>query len=368
MKVKKIKSRKIWLNVGYAVLFCALGWYLRGRFMPDYAAMMPMNETPSVVVAPLIKKDIAPRKKFIAQAEAINSVDLMPQVSGYLEEILFKDGSYVNENDAVFIIEQRRYKADLKAAQASVKQLKREYERIVKLHRTGDVADKQRDLAESALEQAEAALDQAQLNFEHTRIVSPISGFIGKALVTKGNLVSPNAQKLARVVQTNPIRIAFSVTDKERAAFMQKTRESQEILVDVVLPDGNIKTVNANRLFADNEVNPATATLPVYLDLENEDHVLVPGNYVDIYFRFDIGKQSLLVPQMALSADVNGTYVMTVNADNVAEQKYITLGDVVDDKQVVLSGLNDTDKVVIQGLQKVRNGGKVKPTIAPVQP
>ncbi len=368
MKVKKIKSRKILINVGWAILFCALGWYLRGRFMPDFAAMMPANETPAVVVSALTKKDIAARKKFIAQTEAINSVDLMPQVSGYLEEILFKDGAYIQENEPVFIIEQRRYKADLKAAEAAVKQLKREYERIVKLHKTGDVADKQRDMAESALEQAEAALDQARLNLEHTRIVSPISGYIGKALVTKGNLVSPNAQKLARIVQTNPIRIAFSVTDKERAAFMKKTRESQEILVDVVLPDGNIKTISADKLFADNEVNPATATLPVYLDLENEDHVLVPGNYVDIYFRFDMGKQSLLVPQMALSADVNGTYVMTVNADNIAEQKYITLGDVIDDKQVVLSGLADTDKVIVQGLQKVRNGGKVKPTVLPVQP
>ena len=112
-------------------------------------------------------------------------------------------------------------------------------------------------------------------------------------------------------------------------------------------------------LFFGNEVNPETATVPVYVDLPNADNLLVPGNYVDIVPRFEKSKNAVLVPQMALSEDVNGSYVMVVNKDNIIEQKYIVLGEVIGDMQIVQSGLSGQEKVVVQGLQKVRNGIKV---------
>ena len=205
----------------------------------------------------------------------------------------------------------------------------------------------------------------AKLNLEYTEIKSPINGVIGKALITKGNLVNSNTQKLARIVQTRPIRVGFSVTDKERSVFMQKLKEAQDVFVDIVLPNGEIETEEAKNLFFSNEVNRDTATIPVYIDSLNSKDLLVPGNYVDIFIRFTTKKMALLVPQVALSEDANGTYVMVIkqagNNKYVAEQKYITLGDVVDDMQIVNSGLNDEDIVVIQGLQKVRNGSEVKP-------
>ncbi|MBP3546963.1 MAG: efflux RND transporter periplasmic adaptor subunit [Alphaproteobacteria bacterium] len=360
MKVKKIKNRNIFWRLGYSLLCCALGWYLHGKFTPAYVPMNN-NEIPHVLVSGLKTSDISAKKKYIAQVEAINSVDIVPQVSGYLEEILFKDGAYVNQNDNIFIIEQRRYKADLKSAEAAVKQLKNEYNRIKSLHKNKYMSDRDLDVAESNLLQAEAALDQAKLNLEHTEIKSPISGYIGKALVTKGNLVSSSTQKLARIVQTSPIRIAFSVSDKERSAFMQKAKESKNIGVDIVLPNGKTETASIDSLFFDNEVNATTATIPVYIDSENKDNLLVPGNYVDIYFRFGGSKEALLVPQMALSADVNGTYVM-IAENNKIRQQYLELGDVIDDMQIVLSGLSGDEKVVIQGLQKIRNGSEVSVT------
>ncbi|MBQ8436163.1 MAG: efflux RND transporter periplasmic adaptor subunit [Alphaproteobacteria bacterium] len=363
MRVKKIKSSGIIYKVAYSLLCCALGWYLHGKFSPDFSAMMHDNEQPRVLVKALSKGDVSAKKKYIAQVEAINSVDIVPQVSGYLEQILFNDGAYVEKDEQIFLIEQRKYQADLQAAEAAVKQLRNEYNRITSLHKNKYVSDKERDIAESNLEQAEAALDLAKLNLEYTEIKSPISGYIGKALVTAGNLVSPNTQKLARVVQTDPIRIAFSVTDKERSAFMQKAGEAKDVFLDIAMPNGTINTVTARNMFFDNEVNPDTATVPVYIDSDNKDNLLVPGNYVDIYVRFDNKQEALLVPQVALSADVNGSYVMTVNKDNIVEQKYIELGDVIEDMQVVKSGLNGHEQVIIQGLQKVRNGIKVQPTL-----
>ncbi|MBR4927125.1 MAG: efflux RND transporter periplasmic adaptor subunit [Alphaproteobacteria bacterium] len=361
MKVKKIKISGVLFKLGYTVACCALGWYLHGRFAPQGTGGYTMG-TPHVLVSELTKGDTSARKKYIAEAQAINAVDIMPQVSGYLEEILFKDGSFVAKDQNIFIIEQRKYQADVQAAEAVVKQLSAEFKRKTTLHKGGYVSDKEKDIAESNLHQAEAALDMARLNLEHTEIKSPIDGYIGKTLITKGNLVSPNSQKLARVVQMNPIRIAFSVSDKERSDFMQKASKAESVSLDVVLPNGQTRSISAQNLFFDNEVNPQTATIPVYVDFPNDDNLLIPGNYVDIYVRFSDKQEALLVPQVALIADVNGTYVLTVDGTGTVEQKYVTLGDVIEDKQIVLSGLNGDEQVIVQGLQKVRAGIQVNTT------
>lgn len=362
MKVKKIKSRKIYLNTAYAVALIMFGWYLHASLSPRSGNWV--QEVPSVQVQRLKQQDVSAKKKYIAQVEPINSVDIVPQVSGYIEQILFQNGAEVKKGDVLFVIEQRRYIDNLKAAQATTKQLEADYKRLMSLHHKKFISDKELEVAESNLKNAEAAEDLAKLNLEYTEVKSPIDGVIGKALVTVGNLVSSNTQKLARVVQERPIRIVFSVTDKERSVFMNKLEEAQDVFVDIVLPNGSIKTEEAKNLFFSNEVNPDTATIPVYLDAENKDNLLVSGNYVDIYMRFTSRKMALLVPQMALSEDANGTYVMTIAQDGdkyIAKQKYLALGDVIDDQQVVLSGLDADDKVIVQGLQKVRDNGEVKP-------
>jgi membrane fusion protein (multidrug efflux system) len=362
MYVKHIKSSKIWSKAAYAAVCIAFGWYLHAKFTPDFSAMMQNNEPPQVLVKGLKKADVSAKKKYIAQIEAINSVDIVPQVSGYLEAVLFSDGAFVHQGDEIFSIEQRKYKADLKAAEASLTQIASDYKRIESLHKKKFVSDKELDIAKSNLEKAEAAVDLARLNMEYTKIKAPISGYIGKNLVSVGNLVSPNTPKLARIVQAQPIRIAFSVSDKERSAFMHRAQTAKDVSVDVVMPNGKVETTAVSNLFFGNEVNPETATIPVYIDMENADNLLVPGNYVDIMIRFNEGKEVVLVPQVALSADVNGSYVMVVGHDDTVEQKYIELGDPVDDMQVVRSGLNGDEKVIIQGLQKVRAGLKVHPT------
>ena len=370
MKVRKIASRKIYLNALYAICLVLFGWYLNSRLSPKTTGFV--KETPSVQVNGLKKQDISPRKKFIAQVEAINSVDVIPQVSGYLEEIKFDNGTQVKEGDILFVIEQRRYKDNLKAAKATRKQLAADYKRMVSLHEKQFISDKELESSESSLKNAEAAEDLARLDLEYTEVKSPINGIIGKALVTVGNLVSMNTQKLARIVQTDPIRIVYSVSDKQRLEFREKMNEDVELYVDIVMSDGKVISQPANNIFVGNEVNATTATIPVYVDVDNKDGALVPGNYVDIYMRATMPQMALTVPQTALAEDVHGTYVMTVKKVEdgkkyVAEQKYIKLGDVIDDRQVVLSGLDENDFVVVEGIQKVRNGGEVKPIFVDVE-
>ena len=186
-------------------------------------------------------------------------------------------------------------------------------------------------------------------------------GYIGKALVTKGNRVIASQNVLAKVIQLNPIRIAFTLTDKEFIAFKNSQNDIQnsKIKARITLPDGTTKIKKFLSSFADNEVSTTTATVTVFGDFENDDETLIPGSYVQLAVILDDTK-AVLVPQAALLQDENGFYAFAVNADGIAEERRLVLGDVIGDKQVVKSGLNAGDKVVIKGVQKLKHGQKVQ--------
>lgn len=361
MDEKKTEYNGIIKKCVYAAIFVGIGAYLHTLCTPDVSAVMGANKPPYVLTRPLIKGDVSEKEKHIAKVEAINSVDIVPQVSGYLEKILFESGSEVKKDDTIFIIEQTQYKADVEKAEATVEQAQKQYNRLSALNKSKYTSDKDFEEIESSLRKAKAELEIAKLNLEHSEIKSPIDGTIGKALVSVGNFVNSSSGKLARIVQTSPIRIAFSLSDKERLIIMKNEGVGEDAFVEIVLPNGDIKKAETKNVFADNEVDPTTATIPVYLDVDNSDNLLVPGNYVDIYIHYKAAEDALLVPQQALMADINGTYVMVVNADNKVEQKYIIIGPATGENQVVKSGLTGNERVIVQGLQKVAPGMMVNP-------
>ena len=375
MQVGKLKNRVIIKRVIFFLLCGAVGWYLKGRLDPPAVGMAGAGGgTPYVLIQKLETRDIAPKKTYIGHVEPIKSVDLMPQVTGYVEKVLFEEGSFVNEGDILFIIEQQRYianvelrQAELESAEANLVKTERDYKRQSSLSKqnyaskaTLDTAESSYLQAKAAVAQAKANLDLAKINLGYTEIKAPISGRIGKALVTEGNYVSSATQRLARIVQTNPIRVAFSVTDKDMLN-MRQTYDSQasQLQTELVLANGTVLVNHLQSRFADNEVNTDTATITIYAEYTNDQNLLIPGNYVDIRIGEKQPQLALLVPQAALAQDQHGNYVVTVNEEGIAEQRRVELGDVIGDKQVVLNGLSSDDKVVVQGLQKVQNGQKV---------
>ena len=375
MQVGKLKNRVIIKRVIFFLLCGAVGWYLKGRLDPPAIGMAGAGGgTPYVLIQKLETRDIAPKKTYIGHVEPIKSVDLMPQVTGYVEKVLFEEGSFVNEGDILFIIEQQRYianvelrQAELESAEANLVKTERDYKRQSSLSKqnyaskaTLDTAESSYLQAKAAVAQAKANLDLAKINLGYTEIKAPISGRIGKALVTEGNYVSSATQRLARIVQTNPIRVAFSVTDKDMLN-MRQTYDSQasQLQTELVLANGTVLVNHLQSRFADNEVNTDTATIAIYAEYTNDQNLLIPGNYVDIRIGEKQPQLALLVPQAALAQDQHGNYVVTVNEEGIAEQRRVELGDVIGDKQVVLNGLSSDDKVVVQGLQKVQNGQKV---------
>ncbi len=376
MRVGKLQKHVIIKNVIILGLCVAFGWFLKSRLTPPMAGMGMMGGgTPYVLVQKLETRNIAPKNTYIGHVEAIKSVNLKPQITGYVEKVLFEEGSQVNEGDILFVIEQERYlatvdlrEAELASAKANLVRAERDYKRQSSLSKQNYASKATLDAAESTYLQAKAAVAQAKANLDlakidlgYTEIKAPISGHIGKALVTEGNYVSSATQTLARIVQTNPIRVAFSLTDKDMLNARQLYGDKgAKLQTELVLSNGTVLVNHLQSRFTDNEVNTDTATVAVYAEYTNDQDLLIPGNYVDIRVGEKEPQMALLVPQAALAQDEHGNYVMVVNDENIAEQKRVTLGDVVEDKQVVLEGLDAEDKVIIQGLQKVRQGQPVK--------
>ncbi|MBE6453906.1 MAG: efflux RND transporter periplasmic adaptor subunit [Alphaproteobacteria bacterium] len=376
MQVVKVQKRKIVLNFVIIALSVATGWYIKAKLTPQAAGMAGMGGgVPHVLVEEVIKTDVSPQKKFIATVEAINSVNLIPQVSGYIDKVLFQEGSVVQEGDILFVIEQDRYianvdltKAALESAKANLVKTERDYRRQKALSSQNYASKSTLDTAESAYLQAKAAVAQAQANLElaqidmqHTEIKAPFTGAIGKALVTQGNFVSSNTQTLARIVQKSPIRVAFSVTDKDHNLFNNlgvsglKTRLS--------LPSNQMFEEELNSAFVNNEINPNTATMSVYLEYQNKDHKLVPGNYVDVIISSAEENPAIIINPAAVMQDANGAYVFVVDNEGKVTETRVQLDGMFKSKQIVLAGLEGGEKIIVNGLQKVKDGAVVRASL-----
>lgn len=379
MKIGQVSNRKIIRQVLILVLCVAIGWYLKGKLTPQMPMMMGAGGDPYVLVKEVEQQSISPKKSFIGHVEAIKSVDLTPQVTGYVEKVLFQEGSLVNEGDILFIIEQKRYlanvelrEAELAKAKANLVRIEKDYKRQASLNKQQFASEAKLDIAYSDLLQAKAAIKQAQANLDlakidldYTEIKAPITGYIGKALVTEGNYVSSATQNLARIVQVDPIRVAFSVSDKDYLNMRNKrlAEGNDAIRTELVLPNGQVLVNHLKSRFTNNEINTETATIAIYTEYSNENKLLIPGNYVDIRIGDKNDTIATLIPQASIAQDEHGNYVVIVNDEDIAEQRRVELGDVMGEKQIVLDGVTAGEKVIIQGLQKIKNGQKVKASL-----
>lgn len=353
------------------------------------AAQAPAGAPPpAVMVAQVETEDIAPAREFIGRVEAVQAVDLRARVQGFLEEVSFHEGQDVKAGDVLFRIEPDRYEAalakaeaQLASARATLKNAELNLDRRQELSRRGNVsmaeldsAIADRDSAAAAVESAEAGVQAAQLDLGYTKIVSPIAGRIGHAAVTQGNLVGPDSGPLARVVQLDPIRVVFSVSERDFVAVSRQMAGAtpaeigKGFVPTLRLADGSAYSERGKVDFTDNVVDPATATIAVRALFSNPDGLLLPGQTVNVVVRPAEGRQMPVVPMSAVQENRQGRFVLVVGAQNRVEIRPIKTGAQVRQAWSVEEGLAPGDTIIVEGLQKVRPGAIVRPVRAPPSP
>jgi membrane fusion protein (multidrug efflux system) len=374
-----------WLMAS-ACLF-GLGWLVRGWMPPAAGAggppqmMGPPPGAPVPVVAQAAEEAaLNPPVTFIGHVEPVRDVDLRAQIDGYVEEVSFQEGSMVKAGDVLFTIDSEQYQARVALRQAELAQAEAALDRAERYQKRLEASDARGisqanlDTAKSdamqgraSIQQAKANLALAEIDLKHTRMVAPIDGRIGRTAANVGDFVSPTLGTLVRIVQVDPIRVVFSVTDREYL----KVRESiadeavQDALrVRLKLPTGTILDVTGMRDFENNEMSAETATLPVRVRFKNADGLLVPNGYVTVMIDQAAPKKWPTVSQSALVHDREGQLVYVVGADGKAQARRVETGSQLDGRVEIRKGLGVGEQVVVQGVQKVVPGQPVQPMAA----
>ena len=336
---------------------------------------------PLVTVVVVTEQEVNSAKEYVGHVEAIQQVSLQARVGGFLQQVNFKEGSKVRAGDTLYVIEQPPYqarvavaKARATKAQATLTQASNYLGRI-QVALTGAVSATDIESAESAeleasaeLEEAQATLALAELDLSYTRILAPISGRIGATSLTIGNLCGPTSGPLARIVQIDPIRIQYSVSENDLAAIKlaqadaSSSRDKNLLRAQIRLPGGEILKLSGQLDFVDNVVDASTGTISVRLIFDNPDGLLLPGQYVTVLISPKQAKLMSVIPQSAVLEDRDGRYVLLVNAQNQVEQRRISTGVISGALWTIESGLSAGETVIVQGVQKVRPGQTVKTT------
>ncbi len=340
---------------------------------------------PAVTVMTVKSQEVNPPREYVGRMEAIQSVALRARVEGFLEKVSFREGSDVNENDLLYMIEQAPYQARFNEAQAKVSEsqaaLKRArlYLKRLQTVKSGGVSASDLDSALSTadqaaarFEEAKANLEQARLNLNYTTIRAPIDGRIGRTAYTQGNLVGPGSQALAHIVQIDPIRVVYSMGEAdllEAQMAIQKGGRAQAYLQDhlvprLKMPNGEIYPEAGQIDFIDNQVDPKTGTIAVRAIFKNDREILLPGQFVTVQISLRKAETFPVIPQSAVMEDREGRYVFTVDNNNAVQLRRVVTGAVIHTQWVVESGLKAGETIVVKGVQKVTPGQTVNPILA----
>ncbi len=337
---------------------------------------------PVVTVQAITEGAVTPPTERIARIEAQEAVDLRARVTGFLDSIDFKPGAYVKKGDLLFAIEPARFDAAVAAAQAQVaradatRKLARDtLARNVELVRQNAMARVSREEAQTALDVAQAELAamqanlaKAELDLSYTRITAPLSGRISQSNFSVGNLVGADSGTLARLVQIDPIRVVFSVTEGEivslrQAEGAQGNAQRDALHLRLRLPNGEIYDQEGSLEFIGPEVDIRTATAAVRVLFPNPNGLLMPGQSVRIISEDRKVETGPLIAQSAVLQDREGRFVYVVDEANVARQRRIETGAKIGERWAVQRGVKLGEKVVVQGVQRLSDGMLVQPQV-----
>jgi membrane fusion protein (multidrug efflux system) len=327
--------------------------------------------------------------EYVGQTLGSKNVEVRARVTGIVEKRLFQEGSFVKAGQTLFVIDPKPYAAqveqadaDLARAQAQKAQADREAARLKPLaerkaigQKEADDAASNADLAAAAVKAAQAKLDELKLNWGYTRVVAPISGLTSRAQVSEGSLATTNQTLLTTISQTNPIWVAFTISENEQLRLNRAVTSGQlEVPKDnayevtVKLSDGSAFPRKGKINFADTRVNPTTGTYEMRAEIPNADAALKPGQFVRVVLRGAQRKDAIAVPQTAVLDGPQGKFVYVTAKDkdgkDIAQPRPVTVGDWVDanggNLWVIEQGLKPGDVVIVDGVAKLMPGAPIK--------
>jgi membrane fusion protein, multidrug efflux system len=346
------------------------------------AAAQSAPPLPAVSVTPVVSRQVTETVDYIGRITAIEKVDIVARVPGFIEERNFTEGQEVKQGDLLFRIEQATYKAAVDQARATLAKAKAtevnaklQFERGKELVRNQNIPQATLDqraadeaAAQAGVMEAQAALEQAEINLGYTEIRSPIDGRIGLAILTKGNLVQPSSGRLATIVSQDPIYVLFPVSQRNLLDYYRRRPDADKngpVTVRIKLPNGTVYPHPGLANFLDVQVDPTTDTVAVRATVPNPEHLLIPGGVVSVSVERGEPKSALTVPQSAVLLDQAGRYVLVVDAAKKVEQRRVTTGAEQGRNIVVTEGLKEGEQVIVEGIQKVRPGQVVTATVVP---
>ncbi|WP_324753895.1 efflux RND transporter periplasmic adaptor subunit [Roseovarius sp. Pro17] len=334
---------------------------------------------PGVVAQKIESKPITDPAIFSGTVEAIDSVDIMARVQGFLQKTGFEAGQRVNSDDVLFEIESAPYDAVVSSAKARVAQAEAQYKNAMQEYERQRVLVERNATAQSRLDQveaeaavakadvasAEAQLDSAKIDQAYTNVHAPFAGEISRALYSNGALVGPQSGPLARLVRLDPLRVVFSIPDSQLVDMRLKQQngggvDAADLDFNVRLPGGTEYAGKGRIEYIASETDSGTGTVPVRLIFENPDKILIPGQFVDVMIAETDPQVLPVVPQTAILQDKQGRYVFVVGEDSTVSQRRITVGPKVDGGRAVTDGLQEGESVVTQGVQKIVDGARVQ--------
>jgi RND family efflux transporter MFP subunit len=338
---------------------------------------------PEVTVAAAVDRQVTDWDEFTGHFEAVQSVEVRPRVSGFIQRVSFPEGANVRQGDVLLTIDPRPYEAEVARAEAMLEQAttrqqlaQRELERANRLVSTQAISREELDARSSGLAEAaaavraaEAALKSARLNLEWTTVRAPISGRVGRAEITAGNLVQagpPAASLLTTIVSLDPIYVYF---DTDEQAYLKHVggsprgaRNARSVEIGLVGETGFPHPATLD--FVDNRIDRSAGTIRVRAVIRNPDRVFTPGLFARVRLAGGAQRQTILVQDQAIGTDQDRKFVLVLKPDSTVEYRAVTIGRTVDGLRAVQSGLKPGEHVVINGLLRVRPGMKVSPKTA----
>jgi len=341
------------------------------------SCLLLLAATLSLPVVEVTEKPDLETVHYPGKVVPIARVDVVPQVSGEILEVLFDNGADVKEGDVLYRLDPVKYEAAVKNAEsklaeckANAKYAELSYERHKKLLETRavsldavDNALSQRDKTRAAHAAAQAELVAARDALKHCTIVAPITGKIGSTAKTRGNYVSAGSLTLVTIVQLSPIRVKFSVSNREVLDFSggDTGLSHEDVLLKLTLANGKPFSGADGRIeYSDNLSDELTDTLTVYALFDNENLSLVPGGLVTVEVVPKKGVIRPAIPPTAVLQDTQGPYVWTVGEDGSVQRRTIARGRLSGDWLFVEKGLSPGERIVADGAHRVTRGTKIE--------